>query len=120
MGRVGGGGGNLLRSVGRSVARANLPGGGGGTHLQEPISSSSSSNSSRSSNNNNNSNNNNHLYATSPFASCNVPVSTVHGLSTWRRCDEPDWVTVEECDDFALGPVPSHEEVHSAVSALQQ
>lgn len=140
----GGNGGGLLRSVGRVVTstRANFAGG----PLPDSISSSSSSCSSSTSTGNGNNNNNNNnsrtsntprhaqkekssstLSLSSPFASCNVPVSSVYGFPTspppsWPHSDDSDWVAVDGFvdDAFVLGPVPSEDEVHSAVSALQQ
>lgn len=138
----GGGGGSLLRSVGRAVTRPNFA---GGPH-QEPLSSSSSSattTNTRHAQKSNSSSNNFSLSSpssassstSSPFASSNVPVSSIYGLptsSSWPHCDEFDWVALDHegyeeerapngfVDDFVLGPVPSQDEVHSAVSALQQ
>lgn len=79
----------------------------------------------------------------SPFGSHNVPVPAHYGVPSWSSfgvgsgggsscCDEYEWVSVDGCeedfdkshgflvDDFTLGPVPSLEEVNTAVSALQQ
>ena len=74
---------------------------------------------------------------TTPFASCNIPLASNCGTPGWPsspRVDDFDWVTVDNgisseddesvshgfLDDFVLGPVPSQDEVHCAVSALQQ
>lgn len=80
----------------------------------------------------------------SPFGSHNnVPVPAHYGVPGWSSfgvggggggscCDEYEWVSVDGLeehfdktrgflvDDFALGPVPSLDEVNTAVSALQQ
>ncbi|XP_062092198.1 uncharacterized protein LOC133798042 [Humulus lupulus] len=145
----GGSGGRLVRSFGRAVTRSNIAGG----PLPEPISSSSSASTSTATSTTTNprhaqkSNSTNKLSlsspsstsasssSSSPFASLNVPVSSVHGLptsSSWPHSDELDWVSVDEgspeedssygfVDDyFGLGPVPSKYEVHDALSALQQ
>ncbi|KAF2311691.1 hypothetical protein GH714_026009 [Hevea brasiliensis] len=133
---MGGGGGSMLKVVGRAVTRAGV------TNLQESISSSSSA-ISRSSQRLNSSSNNNLILSSafgSPFGiTCNVPVSANSGgpnASCWPSfapsgscCDDYEWVSVEGSeedtaivvgDDFVLGPVPSRDEVHSAVSALTQ
>ncbi|PON51039.1 hypothetical protein PanWU01x14_218970 [Parasponia andersonii] len=142
----GGGGGSLLRSAGRAVTRANFT---GGPH-QEPLSSSSTNSgttststttnsprhaqkakSSSSSNNNLSLSSPSSSSPSSPFASFNAPVSTIYGLpasSSWPHSDEFDWVSVDAegyadhgfVDDLVLGPAPSEDEVHSAISALQQ
>ncbi|KAJ9164038.1 hypothetical protein P3X46_023655 [Hevea brasiliensis] len=136
---MGGGGGSMLKVVGRAVTRAGV------TNLQETISSSSSSCGtatsptaiSRSTHGLNSSNNNLSL---SSASACNVPVSANYGspdASSWPSfapsddsySDEYEWVymdgseyksTIGVSDDFVLGPVPSMDEVHSAVSALTQ
>ncbi|KAF4364921.1 hypothetical protein F8388_020635 [Cannabis sativa] len=141
----GGTGGRLVRSFGRAVTRSNIAGG----PIPEPISSSSSSSTTTATTST--TTNPKHAQkklslsspspasssssSSSPFASLNVPVSSVHGLptsSSWPHSDELDWVSVDEgypdedtsygfVDDyFGLGPVPSDFEVHNAISALQQ
>ncbi|KAG8638512.1 uncharacterized protein LOC110600028 isoform X2 [Manihot esculenta] len=137
-----GGGGSMLKVVGRAVTRA------GATNLQETISSSNANVTSPASNSRpthrlNSSNNNFSLASASgsPFSTaCNVPVSANSGVadscywpsfapSSGSSCDEYEWVSVDGseeetairvADDFVLGPVPSSDEVHSAVSALTQ
>lgn len=142
-----GGGGNLLRSVGRAATRANV----GGGALQESLTSSSSSSSSSSNGgtattttssrktHKPNPSNNLSLSSSSPtpssplpFASYNIPISSISGLTTWSslsHCDEFDWVAVDGvedfgeqwvADDFILGSVPSQDEVQNVVSAIQQ
>ncbi|KAF2315825.1 hypothetical protein GH714_040367 [Hevea brasiliensis] len=104
---MGGGGGSMLKVVGRAVTRAGV------TNLQETISSSSSSCGtatsptaiSRSTHGLNSSNNNLSL---SSASACNVPDGSEYKS------------TIGVSDDFVLGPVPSMDEVHSAVSALTQ
>ncbi|KAJ8772345.1 hypothetical protein K2173_027522 [Erythroxylum novogranatense] len=130
----GGGGGNtLLKVVGRTVARAGV------TNLQEPISSNSvAATSPRSTHKPSSSNNSLSLChgpdsGSSPFFASGVPVcgySRGPNLSHWSSVsydggscsDEYEWASEAGdglVDDFYLGPVPSAEEVHDAVSALQ-
>ncbi|KAH9673671.1 hypothetical protein KPL70_018188 [Citrus sinensis] len=146
-GGVGGGGsGGMLRTVGRAVTTTRT----GVMNLQEPISSSSSSTStttsttsptaanSRPAHQNRNGGNQLSLSAAaaltaSPFVSHNVPVPAHYGVPSWSSfgvggdggsscCYEYEWVSSHGflVDDFTLGPVPSLEEVNTAVSALQQ
>ncbi|XP_002510978.2 uncharacterized protein LOC8289625 [Ricinus communis] len=130
-GMGGGGGGSMLKVVGRSVARAGV------TNLQETISSSSTGSAtsptsvSRSTHKLNSSNNNLTLSSASGshFPSTNTPISAHNiNITSWPSfsSDEYEWVSVDgseeekSFDDFVLGPVPSLDEVHSAVSALTQ
>ncbi|XP_050225563.1 uncharacterized protein LOC126675038 isoform X1 [Mercurialis annua] len=135
MGGGGGGGGSMLKVVSRSVARAGV------TNLQETLSSntstatnsSSSTAVSRSTHKLNSSNNN--LSLCSASGSCTAPIYSGNNISSWpsfssgdSACDESEWVSVDgngseeerSVGDFVLGPVPSLDEVHSAVSALTQ
>ncbi|CAK7355893.1 unnamed protein product [Dovyalis caffra] len=133
----GSGGGSMLRVVGRAVARAGV------TNLQEPISTNSSSSnttttttvtSPRATRKLNSSSNNNLSLSSSGSAS-SVPISanSVGSISTcWPSFagsygDDYEWVSVDGDederpvgfnDDFVLGPVPSIDEVHEAITAL--
>lgn len=138
---MGGSGGGMLRTYGRLVTTRT-----GVTNLQEPISSSSSSttptspkSSSRSTQNKQTTNSNQNLSISTPLTYYNnLPVSPTSGVPVWpyfgaasASASFDDWVYVDESDDdgfmsshgfddFVLGPVPSVDEVNSAVSALQQ
>ncbi|XP_068316375.1 flocculation protein FLO11-like [Pyrus communis] len=141
----GGGGGSVFRTVSRAAVTRTVA---GGPPIQEPLSSSSSSSSaaantttttstSRHTQKPSSSHNLSLSSPTSPFASCNIPLASNCGTPGWPsspRFDDFDWVTLDNgisseddervsrgfLDDFVLGPVPSKDEVHSAVSALQQ
>ncbi|KAM1269534.1 hypothetical protein ACFX13_001782 [Malus domestica] len=140
----GGGGGSVFRTVSRAAVTRTVA---GGPPIQEPLSSSSSSpatantttttSTSRHTQKPSSSHNLSLSSPTSPFASCNNPLASNCGTPGWPsspRLDDFDWVTVDNgisseddervshgfLDDFVLGPVPSKDEVHSAVSALQQ
>ncbi|KAI5601780.1 hypothetical protein POPTR_001G126300v4 [Populus trichocarpa] len=134
----GSGGGSMLRVVGRAVARAGV------TNFQEPISTNTlSSNtttttvtSPRATRKLNSLNNDNNTLSLSSSGSVlSVPISANSGgpISTWWPSftgsypDDYEWVSVDESederlvgfsDDFVLGPVPSMDEVHDAVTAL--
>lgn len=74
----------------------------------------------------------------SPFSSQNISIPAHYGVPSWSSfgvgsgsfCDDYEWVSVDGSDDdkahgflvdeFVLGPVPSLDEVNTAVSALQQ
>ncbi|KAJ8752925.1 hypothetical protein K2173_008660 [Erythroxylum novogranatense] len=134
-GMGGGGGSSLMRVVGRTVTRAGV------TNIQEPISGTAAATSPRSTHKPSSNNNNLSLCSGSgsgsSFSASGVPL---HGYSRgsnpsyWPSvvggacCDEYEWVSgyVSEeeieygvVDDFLLGPVPSADEVHHAVSALK-
>ncbi|XP_065871601.1 uncharacterized protein [Euphorbia lathyris] len=141
---MGGGGGRVLKVLGKSVARAGV------TNLQETISSSSSATGSATSptalsRSKHRLNSSNILSLSSAsgtsLSSCNAPVSANNGgpnTTPWpyfpsvtcdSSSDEFEWVSVDGSeeertvgvsDDNFLGPVPSLDEVHGAVSALTQ
>jgi hypothetical protein len=130
----------MLRVVGRAVARAGV------TNFQEPISTNTSSSntttttvtSPRATRKLNSLNHdNNTLSLSSSCSVLSVPISANSGgpISTWWPSftgsypDDYEWVSVDESederlvgfsDDFVLGPVPSMDEVHDAVTALTQ
>ncbi|XP_011018351.1 PREDICTED: uncharacterized protein LOC105121422 [Populus euphratica] len=134
----GSGGGSMLRVVGQAVARAGV------TNFQEPISTNTSSSntttttvtSPRATRKLNSLNNNNNTLSLSSSGSVlSVPISADSGgpISTWwpsfngSYSDDYEWVSVDGSenervvgfnDDFVLGPVPSKDEVHDAVTAL--
>lgn len=138
-----------MRSVGRVVTRASFGGGPLqeptiSSSTASTANTTSSSTTPRHVQKSGNSSTNN-LSLSWPFASCNVnnnnnnnhvyglpPTSSPPSPSSWPHCDEPDWVAVDGgceeeekafhgfVDEFVLGPVPSEDEVHCAVSALQQ
>ncbi|KAM1020551.1 hypothetical protein ACFX13_042473 [Malus domestica] len=143
----GGGGGSMFKAVSRAAVTRTIA---GGPPIQEPLSSSSSSaaanttttnttatSTSRHNQKPSSSHNLSLSSPTSPFSSCNIPLASNCGTSSWPsspRFDDFDWVTVDNgvssedderlshglMDDFVLGPVPSKHEVHNAVSALHQ
>ncbi|KAG6791897.1 hypothetical protein POTOM_001031 [Populus tomentosa] len=134
----GSGGGSMLRVGGRAVARS------GATNFQEPISTNTSSSnttttgvtSPRATRKLNSLNNNNNTSSLSSSGSVlSVPISANSGgpISTWwpsftgSYSDDYEWVSVAGSEDerlvgfndgFVLGPVPSMDEVHDAVTAL--
>ncbi|KDP22443.1 hypothetical protein JCGZ_26274 [Jatropha curcas] len=136
----GGHGGSMIKVVGRTVTRAGV------TNLQETISSSSNttptSPTSLSRSTHKLSSSNNVLSLASgpgnPFSACSTPISANSGgpnATYWPAfgphpgsCyDDYEWVSVDGSeeeisvsDDLILGPVPSVDEVNSAVSALKQ
>lgn len=137
---MGGGGANMLRTVGRAVARAGVTS-GNPTTFQEPLPSTPSSPTSASQRHNNSNGYLSISSGSSAFGSCNsgVPISANSGLPTnWPAfaattnsgCDEFEWVSFDGSeeddkpigvfDDFVLGPVPSTGEVQNVVSALQR
>lgn len=143
----GGGGGGMLRTVGRVVTRAGVANLqepiSSSSSNSTTTSPSSPTSKSRPTQHRNSSANQLSLSATvsSPRSSHNIPVSAGSGLPGWPYfggpaaasaacCDEYEWVSVDGSedeksngyfvDDFFLGPVPSLEEVNTAVSALQQ
>lgn len=137
----GSGGGSMLRVVGRAVARAGV------TNFQEPISTNTSSSCTTTTSSptspratrklNSLNNDNNTLSLSSSGSVLSVPISANSGgpISTWWPSftgsypDDYEWVSVDGSederlvgfnDDFVLGPVPSMDEVHDAVTALTQ
>ncbi|XP_061982631.1 uncharacterized protein LOC133702323 [Populus nigra] len=135
----GSGGGSMLRVFGRAVARAGV------TNFQEPISTSTSSSNTTTTTTvtspratrklNSLNNDNNTLSLSSSGSVLSVPISANSGgpISTWCPSftgsypDDYEWVSVDGSederlvgfnDDFVLGPVPSMDEVHDAVTAL--
>ncbi|KAH8521673.1 hypothetical protein Peur_040322 [Populus x canadensis] len=136
----GSGGGSMLRVIGRAVARAGV------TNFQEPISTNTSSSSTTTTTTsptspratrklNSLNNDNNTLSLSSSGSVLSVPISANSGgpISTWWPSftgsypDDYEWVSVDGSederlvgfnDDFVLGPVPSMDEVHGAVTAL--
>ncbi|XP_031394567.1 uncharacterized protein LOC116205987 [Punica granatum] len=141
-GRGMGGGGNMLRSVGRVVTKT-------GVGIQEPFTASTNAAGSAgaaSSAPTSPRTASGHAHKLSSknqlsFSSCASPapsspfsVPASAASAAWPpfpspQFDEYDWVSVEGSederrsvyyDDFLLGPAPSTDEVHSAVSALQQ
>ncbi|KAF7850896.1 hypothetical protein BT93_L4910 [Corymbia citriodora subsp. variegata] len=147
FGGMGGGSNSMFRTLGRSVIRAGVAGGagggsGGGGGFQESFAASSNSSptSPRSASGSGHKLSSSHQLslnsATSPFSPCNtVPVSAASGMPTWlpfapsSEVDEYEWVFADgnedqkrslHFDDFVLGSVPSTDEVHGAVSAIQQ
>lgn len=131
----------MFRTLGRSVIRAG-GGGGGGGGLQESFAASSNSSptSPRSASGSGHKLSSSHQLslssATSPFTPFNtVPVSAASDVATWlpfapsSEVDDYEWVHGDgnederrslHFDDFVLGSVPSTDEVHGAVSAIQQ
>ncbi|KAI3432146.1 uncharacterized protein J3R85_007539 [Psidium guajava] len=141
FGGMGGGSKSMFRTLGRSVIRAGAGGGGGGG-LQESFAASSNSSptSPRSASGSGHKLSSSHQLsltsATSPFTPFNtVPVSAASDVATWlpfapsSEVDDYEWVHGDgnederrslHFDDFVLGSVPSTDEVHGAVSAIQQ
>ncbi|XP_030533122.1 uncharacterized protein LOC115742770 isoform X2 [Rhodamnia argentea] len=139
FGGMGGGSNSMFRTLGRSVIRAGGAGGGG---FQESFAASSNSSptSPRSASGSGHKLSSSHQLslssAASPFTPCNtVPVSAASGVATWlpfapsSEVDDYEWVYGDgnederrslHFDDFVLGSVPSTDEVHGAVSAIQQ
>lgn len=138
MGGGGGGGGSMFRIVSRAALTRTA-----GVAIQEPISSSSSTatNSTTTTTTTTSSTRNtqkpggsvSNLCLSSPTSPNCGPVSSNSGVPNWPtspQFDDFDWVSVDGSedvekahgflDDFVLGPVPSRDEVHNAVSALQQ
>lgn len=135
----GGGGGSMFRIVSRAALTRTA-----GVAIQEPISSSSSSttatNSTTTTTTTTSTRNTqkpggsvSNLCLSSPTSPNCGPVSSNSGVPNWPtspQFDDFDWVSVDGSedvekahgflDDFVLGPVPSRDEVHNAVSALQQ
>lgn len=135
----GSGGGSVLRVFGRAVARAGV------TNLQEPISTTNSSSPNTSTTTTVTSPRGtrkvispNNLTLSSSGSAPSLPIpanSGGPGPTSWSpfsvsHCDDYDWVSVDDGseeerpvgfdDDFVLGPVPSIDEVHEAVTALTQ
>lgn len=133
----GSGGGSVLRVFGRAVARAGV------TNLQEPISTTNSSSPNTSTTTTVTSPRGtrkvispNNLTLSSSGSAPSLPIPTNSGgpgPTSWSpfsvpQCDDYDWVSVDDGseeerpvgfdDDFVLGPVPSIDEVHEAVTAL--
>ncbi|KFK29007.1 hypothetical protein AALP_AA7G077000 [Arabis alpina] len=125
-----GGGGGMLRAASRAMTRTGVANGG----IQDPFTSSPSSSSSsttvshQKTGSHGGSNN-----LTISNASLNLPVAATPGWSNGAFSfvnsggygyDEFEWVseegTEEEEDVSVFGSVPSLDEVHDAVSALQQ
>lgn len=129
----GGGGGSMFRTVSRAALTRTT-----GVGIQEPISASSNSNSNSTtatsptaSRNTQRPGSVSNLCLSSPASPNCGPVSS--GGPNWPtspQFDDFDWVSVDGSedvershgylDDFVLGPVPSGDEVHNAVSTLQR
>ncbi|PRQ59791.1 hypothetical protein RchiOBHm_Chr1g0374081 [Rosa chinensis] len=135
-GRSMGGGGSMFRSVSRAALTRTT-----GVAIQEPITSSSSNTSTTTttatspsaSRNTQKPGSVSNLCLSSPTSPNCGHVSASSGGPNWPtspQFDDFDWVSVDGSedvekahgflDDFVLGPVPSGDEVHNAVSALQQ
>ncbi|CAN8230594.1 unnamed protein product [Cochlearia groenlandica] len=125
-----GGGGGMLRAASRAMTRTGVANGG----IQDPFASSSSSSSSNASvshkQGSSSSGSNNLTISASSLSPLNLPVAVTTGWS--GGCgggafsyvnsgvyDDFEWVSEEEEDESMFGSVPSVDEVHDAVSALQ-
>lgn len=128
MGRSGGNGG-MLRTIGRAVRAGGVGGGSGGADPLSTTAPAAIRGTYRKPTSAN-------LLSLASSSSSDPPVAITAASGaapTWpsplHHCDEWDWESVEavedegavgHSDDCVFGCVPSSEEVHSALFALQQ
>ncbi|KAF8051668.1 hypothetical protein N665_1684s0004 [Sinapis alba] len=131
-----GGGGGMLRAAGRAMTRTGVTNGG----IQDPFASSPASSSTTPAGNasvahgdhklGSSSGSNNLTLSAASGSLLNLPVAATAGWSGGAfsfinsgAYEDFEWVSeegTEEEDDSVFGSVPSVDEVHDAVSALQQ